>query len=82
KLAGVETSPANRLRVFLRRIGGISMIALAVAFYVAIATENPILFSACLIAVFVLLMLIVSLGLYDLRLTSHMRRSQHKEEQL
>jgi Na+/H+ antiporter NhaD/arsenite permease-like protein len=82
KLAGVESSHANLLRVRLRRAGGLAMILLAIAFYggfVALDQGRGPAAAGLMAAVLVLMCAIVVLGLVDLRLTSRLRRSQRQE---
>ena len=82
-LAAVEATPANRLRIRLRRVGGLMMILLAVSFYVgfvAIERRSARTAAAFLLAVFLTMSAIVVLGLVDLRLTHKLRRSQKKQD--
>jgi UDP-N-acetylmuramyl pentapeptide phosphotransferase/UDP-N-acetylglucosamine-1-phosphate transferase len=83
RLASAEPSPANVLRVRMRRIGGLAMILLAIAFYVmfaALAREDPVLAGTCLLVVCLLMSAIIVLGLVDLRLTHRIRSSQQRQD--
>jgi hypothetical protein len=76
-LVGVEGGATNRLRVRLRRVGGLAMILLAITFYlgsVAIERQQRTAALACLLMVVMLMVIIVVLGLVDLRLTHKIRR--------
>ncbi len=77
-LAGIEQERINRLRVGLRRIGGVLMILLAVLFFVGFNTfdpqENPDAFVATWITVLLLLATILVLALIDVRLTFKLRK--------
>jgi drug/metabolite transporter (DMT)-like permease len=79
QLAGIERPVANQKRVRLRRIGGCSMIMLAIAFYVgcdALNRHDLQLFSGMMLAVLALMALTLFLALIDLRLTRDLRRAQ------
>lgn len=84
-LSSVESQTINRLRVRLRRTGGLMMIVLAVAFYaacVALDRQNMRSAAAYLGIVLLLLVAILVFGLIDLNLTRKVRRSQGKQERL
>lgn len=82
KLEGVEDDATNRRRGRLRRIGGMTMLLLAVfiyaGFYTVDAKHSPAAFLLTWVVVFVLLFLIVLLALVDLRLTARLRRNRTK----
>ncbi len=80
-LAGVEQVARNRLRTRLRRIGGSVMIGLGITFFVAfdaLERRRVALFVSLMLIVFILLMTILVLGIFDLRLTRRFRRDQEK----
>lgn len=79
RLAGIENQAVNQKRVRLRRLGGCSMIMLAMAFYVgcdALNRHDLGLFSGMMLAVLALMALTLVLALIDLRLTGKLRRSR------
>ena len=82
KLGGVEDAPTNLRRQRLRRIGGFTMLLLAIfiyaGFYTVEAKTSPAAFLLTWIMVFVLLFLIVLLALLDLRLTAKLRRDRNR----
>jgi uncharacterized protein YjeT (DUF2065 family) len=81
QLAGIESAAANQKRVRLRRIGGCSMILLAVVFYIgcdALNRHDLQLFSGMMLAVLGLLALTLFLALLDIRLTRDLRRAQRE----
>ena len=76
KLQGVEQSAQNRLRVRLRRVGGLVILLLAASFYamfVMLRRERFAAAGALLLLVMVLMGGIMVLGLIDLRFTHRMR---------
>lgn len=78
-LQGIEDRQQNRLRVRLRRAGGLVIMLLGVAFYgMFVMLREQRAFAALLLmaVVFVLMLTIVVLGLVDIRLTSRMRRER------
>jgi UDP-N-acetylmuramyl pentapeptide phosphotransferase/UDP-N-acetylglucosamine-1-phosphate transferase len=82
-LSGVEAESSNRLRVRLRRIGGLMMIVLAFVSYatcVALERQRTVQAAWYLLAVLVLLVAILILGLIDLRLTQKLRRARKRDE--
>jgi UDP-N-acetylmuramyl pentapeptide phosphotransferase/UDP-N-acetylglucosamine-1-phosphate transferase len=82
-LTGVESEPDNRLRIRLRRVGGLTMIVLAFVSYaacVAIERERAIEAAWYLLAVLMLLGAILVLGLIDLRLTQKLRRARKRDQ--
>ena len=82
-LSGIEAADANRLRVRLRRVGGLVMMLLAIAFYAgseAVQRRQGPTAAGLMLAVLVLMGAIVVLGLIDLRLTNRLRRSQRKRD--
>ncbi|HEY7090535.1 MAG TPA: hypothetical protein VH518_20725 [Tepidisphaeraceae bacterium] len=84
KLAAVEDSGLNRLRIRLRRVGGLMMIPLAVTFYALCVTLEHDQFSLAagyLLAVLALMGAVLILALVDLRLTLKLRREVRKGPQ-
>ncbi len=82
KLAGVEDSQTNRLRIRLRRVCGGVIILMAAAFYAGtVAFENDRFMEAAVLfgAMMLLMLAMVLLGLVDLRLTNRLRRSRGGE---
>jgi len=76
KLHGVEQTAQNRLRVRLRRVGGLVILLLAAAFYAMFVMLRRERFAAAgilLLAVMVLMCGVMVLGLIDLRFTHRMR---------
>jgi UDP-N-acetylmuramyl pentapeptide phosphotransferase/UDP-N-acetylglucosamine-1-phosphate transferase len=76
KLQGVEQTAQNRLRVRLRRIGGLVILLLAASFYamfVMLRRERFGAAGALLLLVMVLMGAVMVLGLIDLRFTHRMR---------
>ena len=84
-LAAVEDLGTNQYRARLRRLGGIAMILLAIAFYICcvmLSRGNLRAFAGTLFAVLALMGVILVLGLIDLRLTNKLRRqARHNEKQ-
>ena len=82
KLSAVEPPAANRRRGRLRRVNGAAMILLAIGLYVAGEAIDPNLqprrFVIVWLAIFALLLLIVALGLIDIRLTARLRGRQEQ----
>ena len=79
RLAEVEGERRNGLRRRLRRIGGLSMVLLSVAFYVTLRSADldaPRPWGVLLggAAVVVLLVVVLALAIADLRLTRQTRR--------
>ena len=82
RLEGLERSADNRLRIRLRRWGGVGMVLIGVAFYVALRIADrqiqdhrgsPVLVALCLFAIVLLLPVVLFLAWVDLRLTRKMR---------
>lgn len=84
RLSGVEHQRLNRRRILLRRIGGLAMVALGACFYAGYYATDPHhmtrAFAMLWFAVFVLMMIILVLGLIDLRLTRRLRDEQRRRE--
>ena len=84
-LAAIEAPELNRRRVRLRRYNGVTMLLLAVSFYVAYASADQpgrgMRALLCMAAVVVLLVVMLALALIDIRLTRRLReaikRKQH-----
>jgi UDP-N-acetylmuramyl pentapeptide phosphotransferase/UDP-N-acetylglucosamine-1-phosphate transferase len=82
-LSPIEQAETNRLRIRLRRIGGVVMILLAVSFYLgfaAIERHNAIPAIGLMLTVVVLMVVIVALGLVDLRLTKKLRERPTRKQ--
>lgn len=83
-LSTIEATETNRLRVRLRRVGGSVMILLAVSFYlgfVSLERHSAIGVVGFMSAVLVFMMVIVVLGLFDLRLTKKLRdQTMHRQD--
>ena len=80
KLAGLERSRDNQLRIRLRRFGGVGMVLMSAAFYIGYkiadnAHGNPIAVMLCLLCVGILLPIVLFLAWADMRLTRKMRES-------
>jgi hypothetical protein len=79
RLGGIETDPANQKRIRLRRINGIVMMLLAVAFYaVGYTVSEPQPFLLLLVSIILLLAVMMYLALADLRLTAKLRRNRRQ----
>jgi Na+/H+ antiporter NhaD/arsenite permease-like protein len=81
KLAGVEDAATNQLRIRLRRVCGVVMMLMAVAFYAGtVAFSNDRVREAgwLYLAMMVLMGAMVVLGLVDLRLTNRLRRHERR----
>jgi hypothetical protein len=88
KLGGIEEQKLNAARVRLRRIGGFCMLLLAGCFFAgfwAFDLERPDgrgdAFLIVWASVGILLLLVVTLGLIDLRLTVRLRRAIKEHRQ-
>jgi UDP-N-acetylmuramyl pentapeptide phosphotransferase/UDP-N-acetylglucosamine-1-phosphate transferase len=82
-LTEVESQPDNRLRIRLRRVGGLVMIVLAFVSYaacVAIERERAVEAAWYMLAVLTLLGAILVLGLIDVRLTQKLRRARKRDQ--
>lgn len=83
-LQGIEEEAINRRRVILRRMGGFSMILLAMAMYIGVAgfdwEQHKLGFVLVWIAVMILVFVITVLALIDLRLTKQLRERRKKEQ--
>ena len=79
-LAGVETQRLNRLRVWLRRAGGLVLLLLAPTFFAGFHSvdyhDDPRAFVAIWVAVTILLGMNVVLALADITLTWKLRRQR------
>jgi UDP-N-acetylmuramyl pentapeptide phosphotransferase/UDP-N-acetylglucosamine-1-phosphate transferase len=76
RLQGVERGEQNRLRVRLRRLGGLVILLLAAAFYAMFVMLRRERFAAAgtlLLVVMLLMGGVMVLGLIDLRFTHRMR---------
>jgi hypothetical protein len=80
KLAGVEPHRLNRLRVWLRRAGGVVLLLLAPAFFAGFHSVDPAAdpdaFVAIWVVVMTLLGLNVVLAMADVGLTWKLRRQR------
>ena len=74
KLERIEAARLNALRIRLRRTNGFIMLLLAGCFYAACHRTEPHQFLVLFMAVLVLLAVIVSLALVDVRLTWKLRK--------
>ena len=83
RLAGVEEDRLNRLRVRLRRVGGVVLLALGPTFFAGFRTLDPTAdfdagtFLGLWLSVMGLMGVMVVLALVDVRLTLKLRRHQH-----
>jgi len=77
-LSAIEDPHLNRLRIRLRRVNGIVLLALAACFYAAYygfnEPQDQRSFVFVLMTILLLLMATVILALMDVRLTSKLRR--------
>ena len=84
-LVCVEDEPTNLLRARLRRIGGFTLLLLAILFFAGFysvdARRSPAAFLAIWIGVFALLFLVVLLALMDVRLTAKLKKKRPKPPQ-
>ncbi|MGH7178493.1 MAG: hypothetical protein ACREJC_14030 [Tepidisphaeraceae bacterium] len=79
RLVGIEGTATNLRRVRLRRTGGGAMMLLGVAMYLAVyAARSPAALAMAWFAVIVLLVVILVLGLIDLRMTRKLRDELRK----
>jgi hypothetical protein len=89
KLSGIEGSEANKRRVTLRRINGMTMCALEVVMYVGVAAlarsdasgnarPNVPLFLGMMLLLLMLIVVLLVLGWMDLRLTRALRKRLHR----
>ena len=72
RLHGVEDEARNRLRVHLRRVGGVVIMLLAAAFYamfVMLRRERFVAAGVLVMVVMFLMGAVIVLGIVDLRLT-------------
>ncbi|MCC6240112.1 MAG: hypothetical protein IT448_07435 [Phycisphaerales bacterium] len=78
KLAGHESPSANRLRIRLRRIGGLGMMGLALLIYLGLEifdpSHTPHQFILAWTGVTILMLMILVLALIDMRLTRIIRQ--------
>ena len=79
KLAPFERPADNRLRIRLRRWGGLGLVIIAAAFYIGLRIAdrhgNPVSVMICLSAVMLLLPAVLFLAYVDIRLTRKMREA-------
>jgi hypothetical protein len=80
KLSGVESHRLNRLRVWLRRAGGLVLLLLAPLFFAGFhsvdANTDPDTFVAIWVSVVALLFVNLLLAMVDVGLTIKLRRSR------
>ena len=82
RLGGVEEDRLNRLRVRLRRTGGVVLLVLGPTFFAGFRTVlpetrfDPTTFLALWLAVLALMGLMIILALVDVRLTWKLRQQQ------
>lgn len=83
-LRSVEGERTNNQRQRLRRINGVMMLLLAVAFFAGFRTvdekRTPIAFLLIWLAALMLLAIIVTLAMVDLRLTLKIRDRRNKDQ--
>ncbi|MBC7783757.1 MAG: hypothetical protein H7144_07945 [Burkholderiales bacterium] len=83
-LVKFEAQSDNRLRIRLRRVGGVGMMLLAVAFYVGFAVADRhgsgIIVITCMLSVLVLLVVVLFLAWVDIRLTRKMRETVKRRQ--
>lgn len=84
RLAGLEDQRLNRTRVLLRRVGGFAMVVLGACFYAGYYATDPEFapgsFAWIWLTVILLMMLILILGIMDLRLTRKLREAQKRRD--
>jgi hypothetical protein len=77
RLSGIEDANINGMRVWLRKINGLLMFLLAISFFAgffAVDLDHPTRMTALVwLAVCILVLLLMALGLVDLRLTWRLR---------
>src|SRR5437867_3440591 len=79
RLEGIEENQCNRLRVRLRRVNGVAMMLLAVAFYAACYTvTQPAPALMISLAIMGLLVIVIVLAWADVRLTARLRRERQQ----
>jgi hypothetical protein len=83
KLSDIEDQRLNSRRVFLRRIGGVAMLLLGGFFFAGFyGLDDPHWSRGALmgvwLTVFVLLILVIVLAMFDLRLTYRLRGRQKR----
>src|SRR5215212_5949954 len=83
RLCGIEETNINSMRVWLRRVNGLLMFLLAVCFFAgffAVDIEHPNKIAAYVwLAVCGLVLMLLALGLVDLRLTFKLRSAQRTQ---
>ncbi|MCC6423244.1 MAG: hypothetical protein IT447_07165 [Phycisphaerales bacterium] len=83
-LRSVEGERVNNRRMLLRRINGLMMLLLAVAFFAGFRTvdekSSPVAYLLIWLAALILLAIIVILAMVDMRLTMNLRRRQNKDQ--
>lgn len=83
RLSGVENERLNRLRIRLRRVGGVVLLLLGPTFFAGFRTLdpesdfNPHAFVGLWVSVLLLMGVMVVLALVDVRLTFRLRQQQH-----
>ena len=83
-LRSVEGQRINNQRMRLRRINGLMMLLLAIAFFAGFRTvdekHSPVAFLLVWLAVLLLLAIVVVLAMVDLRLTMKLRSRRNKDQ--
>ena len=83
RLSGVEETRINSMRVWLRRVNGLLMFLLAVCFFAgffAVDIEHPTKMAAYVwLAVCGFVLMLLALGVVDLRLTFKLRNARRPE---
>jgi len=78
RLLPMETARRNARRIAMRRVCGVAMVLLGIAFFAGFNSiddrSNPAAFLAVWLAAMLLLLLIVALAAADLHLTGKLRR--------
>lgn len=82
RLEGLEAAELNRKRRVIRRVGGVAMCLLGVAFFAGSYTFSPetqqVAFVAVWLVVMLLLVIVTASGLLDLRLTIKLRNARRQ----
>ena len=81
RLSGIEVSELNRFRIRLRRVNGLVMMLLAIAFFAAMHTvTQPRSAAWVFMCILLLLAAMLVLALIDLQLTRRLRARQKKDQ--
>ena len=78
RLLPMESAQSNALRIAMRRVCGVAMVLLGIAFFAGFNSiddrRNPVAYLAIWLAAMLLLLLIVALVAADMHLTGKLRR--------